>query len=298
MGTIKHPSFLPKLLVMLGQREVRSETRSAFLRYGDTALRLLDDAFDDRSVPPQIRRHIPRTVSRFAPDQATFVLQKHLLEESDGLVRFKIIRALGRIAAEHPEVSLDNAVLREATHRTIDAVVELLYWRVHLVRGAVEQPRRATPGHSLIVMLLRDKERHAIERIFRLLGLTFRHEDLRSIHRGLGNANPRVRAGSRELLENLLGPPLRESVLGLVDDVADERRLAGLRPDLAHAIEYEALLTMLAEARRPTLRSLAAYHAGELGLTIRARREVVESGEPGGVASRVVEATRALDARA
>src|SRR5207253_11319707 len=135
-----------------------------------------------------------------------------------------------------------------------------------------------TPGHSLIVMLLRDKERHAVERIFRLLGLTFRREDLRSIHRGLANANAKVRAGSRELLENLLAPPLREWVLGLVDDVPDERRLAGLRPNLARApIEYEALLTLLGDGRRQTLRSLARYHARELGVTIYGRREVIDS---------------------
>jgi hypothetical protein len=270
----------------------------ALLQYGDDALRMLDVALGDRSIPQHIRRHIPRTISRFAADQAAPVLQKHLLEEPDGLVRFKILRALGRIAAEHLELALDGAVLREATERTISAAIELLYWRINLVRGAAEQPRRLTPGHSLIVTLLRDKERHAVERIFRLLGLTFRREDLRSIHRGLANANPKVRAGSRELLENLLAPPLRESVLGLVDDVADERRLAGLRPDLARAsMEYEALLTLLCDGRRQTLRSLAGYHAGELGLTMHVRREVLESKETGVFASGVLEAARALEAR-
>ena len=273
MGKIKSPSFLPKLLLMLGRREVRNETRVALLQHGDNALRMLDVALGDRNVPQHIRRHIPHTISQFAPDQATPVLQKHLLEEPDGLVRFKILRALGRIAADHPLAAFDEVVLREATERTIDAAIELLYWRINLIRGAAAQPNRSTPGHSLIVMLLRDKERHTVERIFRLLGLAFRHEDLRSIHRGLANSNPKVRAGSRELLDNLLASPLRESVLGLVDDVADERRLAGLRPDAARdSIEYEALLTVLGNGRRPTLRSLAGYHARELGLTMHVRR--------------------------
>ena len=210
-------------------------------------------------------------------------------------MRFRILRALGRLATDHPDVALDNAVLREATERTINAAIELLYWRINLVRGATAQPKRLTPGHSLIVMLLRDKERHTVERIFRLLGLAFRHEDLRSIHRGLANANPKVRAGSRELLENLLAPPLRESVLGLVDDVPDERRLAGLRPDLARpSIEYEALLTLLGERGRHTLSSIAGYHARELGLAAHVGREVLESKETGAFASGVLEAARAL----
>jgi HEAT repeat protein len=298
MGNIKSPSFLPRLLLMLGQREVRNETRVALLQYGADALRMLDVALGDPNVPHHIRRQIPHTISQFAPDQAMLVLQKQLLEESDGLVRFKVLRALGRTAAEHPEVALDKAVLREATERAIDAAIELLYWRINLVRGAAAQPIRLTPGHSLIVMLLRDKERHAVERIFRLLGLTFRREDLRSMYRGLANANPKVRASSRELLENLLAPSLRESVLGLVDDVADEHRLARLRPDLARAsIDYEALLILLRDGRRPALRPLAGYHARELGLTMHVRREVLESKQTGVFASRVLEAAQALDER-
>jgi ATP/ADP translocase/HEAT repeat protein len=298
IGNIKSPALLPRLLMMLGQREVRNETRAAFLQYGDPALRLLDEALDDRDGPQNIRRHIPRTIGQFAPDRATLVLQKHLLEEPDGLVRFKILRALGRLAADHPEAALDKAVLREATERTINAAIELLYWRVNLVRGASEQPKRLTPAHSLIVMLLRDKERHAVERIFRLLGLAFRHEDLRSIHRGLANANPKARDGSRELLENLLAPPLRGSVLGLVDDVADDRRLAALRPDLARtSLEYEALLTLLSERGRHTLSSIAGYHARELGLATPVRREVLEPKETGVFASCVLKAARALEAR-
>jgi hypothetical protein len=111
-------------------------------------------------------------------------------------VRFRILRALGHIAAGHPEVNLNEEILQRAIERTIDAATELLLAH-QLVRGAAEDPGRVTSGHSLIVMLLRDKERHAVERIFRLLGLRFRREDLRSIHRGLANANPKTRAGSR-----------------------------------------------------------------------------------------------------
>jgi len=298
MAKIKSPSFLPKLLLMLGQREVRNETRAALLEYGEEALRMLDAALADTRVPRPVRRQIPHTIIQFAPDQAALVLQQHLLQQSDGLIRFKILRALGRIVADHPAVAFDKAVLQQATRRAIDDVVELLYWRINLGRGVAAQRQRLTPGHSLIVLLLRDKERHAVERVFRLLGLTFRDEDLRSIHRGLTNANPKVRASSRELLENLLAPPLRESVIGLVDDVADERRLAAVRPDLARTpIEYDALVTLLGDGRRQTLRSLARYHERELGLTPHVRSEARESRETGVFASRVHQAAEALDER-
>jgi HEAT repeat protein len=296
MANIKSPSFLPQLLLMLGQREIRNETRAALLQYGEPALRMLDAALGDDHVPRHVRRQIPHTIIQFASEQAALLLQKHLLQQSDGLVRFKILRALGRIAADHPEVTFDAAVLRQATEHTIDDATDLLYWRINLSRGAAARPQRLTAGHSLIVLLLRDKERHAVERIFRLLGLAFRREDLRSIYRGLTNANPKVRAGSRELLENVLAPPLRESVIGLVDDDVDERRLATVRPALARApIEYNALVTMLGDGRRQTLRSLARYHAREIGLPMRARPEVRDPKDTSVFAARVLEAAEALD---
>jgi len=205
-------------------------------------------------------------------------------------VRFKILRALGRIAADHPEVTADKTVLQQATQRAIDDAVELLCWRINLQRDAAAQPQRFDPGHSLIVLLLRDKERHAVERIFRLLGLAFRGEDLRAVHRGLTNTNPKVRAGVANC-SRICWLAIRESVLGLVDDVADERRLAAVRPELARApIEYDTLVTLLSDGRRHTLRSLARYHARELGLTMRVQPEVRESKDTGVFTSLVLEA--------
>jgi hypothetical protein len=61
-------------------------------------------------------------------------------------------------------------------------------------------------------------------------------------------------------------------------------------------IDYDALLTVLGDERRQSLRSLAGHHARELGLTIHIRREILESKETGLFASRVLEAAQALDA--
>jgi hypothetical protein len=186
-------------------------------------------------------------------------------------VRFKILRGLGRIATDHPEVALDDGLVREAAARTLDAAVQALRFRVGLEKGAGQVEARATPAHRLLVMLLRDKEAHRIERVFRLLQLRLRGEDVRSIHRGLANADPRVRAASRELLENLLEEPLRGTLIALVDDLPPAERLARVsgraaaRPD-----DYAVLLAQMTRVDSPSLRSLAAFHAGELGIAVAA----------------------------
>ena len=177
------------------------------------------------------------------------------------MVRFRMIRGLGRIATDYPDVRLDSAVLQEATARTLEASFRLVHWRSVLERGAREDPRRATRGHGLLSDLLRDKEVQAGERLFRLLGLQYRGEDLRQIHRGLRNSNPKVRSGSRELIENLLEPPLREAVLALVDDAPAGVRLAqAAHYYQAPPLDYEAVLVTLLEGDSETVQSLAAYH--------------------------------------
>lgn len=291
MGAVRSERFFPELLSALSSREVRGAARAALLAHGEDALRFLDEALGDPALPHEIRRHVPRTISRFPAAGAAPVLQKHLQREADGMVRFKIIRGLGRIAADHPEVAFDDGVLSSATERTLEAAFRLIQWRVTLVRGAEEDPHRATTGHELLVALLRDKEVHAVERIFRLLGLQFRTEDFRQIHRGLRNTNPKVRSSSRELLEHLLEPPLRQAVLALVDDAPDARRLAQARPYFVAApLGYEDLLRSLLGETSETVRCIAAYHVGELGLSeLRGQLEAFEEKQPGFFVARVIE---------
>jgi HEAT repeat protein len=195
------------------------------------------------------------------------VLLRHLPIETDGMVRFKILRGLGRLAAEHPEVELDAAILGAATARTVEAAFGLAHWRAVLRAGAREEPGRATRGHELLVTLLREKEAHTRERIFRLLGLQHRQENFESIYRGLRNRNVKVRASSREFLENLLRPPLREAVLALVDDVEGADRLAGAGPYYRPGpLGYVDVLAAILDTAGESLRCIAAHHVGELGL--------------------------------
>jgi hypothetical protein len=163
------------------------------------------------------------------------------------------------------------------------------------VAGAAVDPARQTLGHELLVTLLRQKQEQGVERLFRLLGLLLRGEDFERVYRGLGNVQPKLRASSRELLENALPGWARERVLALVDDGDERQRLAlvlgGVAPG---ALPYEGLLSSLLGEGDETLRCLAAYHVGELGLThLRARLETFRQAEASPFFTRVLE--RALE---
>ncbi len=281
VAELREESLLPTLLEQLRREAVRSEVRRAFRAFGSKGLEFLERSLEDRTLPQELRRHIPRTIAGFPAKDAVAVLQRHLLEETDGMVRFRILRALGRVATRHPGVELDEAVLSEAAGRTLETVGRIAHWRSVLDRGAAAEPGRRTPGHQMVAALLRDKADNAEERLFRLLDLLQREEDFRRIYRGLRSPDRRVRASSRELLENVLRPPLKAPVLALVDGdpgLAGGEATAGFyRPQ---PLDYETLLTRLVEQPGEILRSLAVFHVGELGLRdLRGRIEELRSQE-------------------
>lgn len=291
MAAMPDEGFLPALLPMLAQRSVRDAARAAFLAQGAAGLAFLERASADHALPQEIRRHLPRTISHFPAAAAAPLLLRQLELEPDGMVRFRILRGLGRIHNNHPDLPLDAVILERATTATLQAALKVIDWRLVLEAGAAAEERRRTPTHELLVRLLRDKQAHAVERLFRLLGLQFRHEDLRSIYRARSSANARIRSSSRELLENLLLPPVRDAVLCLHDELADGERLARASALYTpRALHYEALLGVMLEEASESLRCLVAHHVAELGLVaFLPRLEALQASEKGFFVSRVLE---------
>jgi AAA family ATP:ADP antiporter len=275
MAVRKKPEFLPSLLAMLKRHELRAAARAA-IRQLPAALSALEEAMANPNVPRDVRVHLPRTITMFEPEAATRVLLPRLLVETDGAVRFKVLRALVKLRRVAPHVHLDESVLRRAAEANLDHAAELRRWGAALGGVSDEPPSSlvtADPlraAHHLLVDLVRDKETHATQRLFLVLELLY-GEDFDDIGRGLRSKDPKRRASSLELLENLVKPPLKAPVLALVGDSAPAKPNPSARPEL----EYDqAVLEILAKGGA-TMRTLAEYRAVELGIdtsTITGRR--------------------------
>src|SRR5262249_8881871 len=121
--------------------------------------------------------------------------------------------------------------------------------------AAVDDPLGA--AHHLLADLVRDKERHAEQRLFLVCELLY-GADLEDIERGLRSKSESARASSLELLENIVAPPLRSRLLALVDD----------GPVSTPGLTYEQALTQILDRGSSTMKTLAEYRARELGLDI------------------------------
>lgn len=269
MREIGSPTFVPSLLVMLKERDLRAEARRALVAIGDPALTQLESTLANRWVDPRVRKHLPRSIHRFANQRAVDILLGSLPRETDPVVEHKILRALGRLARERTDLVYGAETLFAVTLAKLRTAYRFLEYGTQVRSGRTANPAFGTPGHDLLLDLLSHKHELAIEHAFRLLGIANRAlgEDFREIYRGLRSGSRQKRASGRELLENLLRPPLREPLLLLLDELPADAILARattfFRPT---ARTYEAVLEELLAIEETGVRCIVVYHVGELGL--------------------------------
>lgn len=267
MREILSARFVPALVQMLPEQELRSEARATLVAIGPDALRALDRALADPALGSRVRRQLPRALGQFRSPEVVGILMRHMREERDGAVRYRILRSIERLRLEDPNVRLEATVLHEALERALRSIFQLVNWRLQIEEGTREDAARQTPVQDLVRGLLANKEDQALERAFRILGLLHPGEDLRRIYRGLRSPHRKLQASSLELLENLLRPPWRDPVLAAVEDIPPGGKLerAGSYFERT-AGDYESLLRDLLRRGGTGTRCLVAYHVGELRL--------------------------------
>lgn len=266
-------ALVDALIAQLEDGVVRPAARRALVALGREALEVLDAQLarrGDAELPRRIRRHLPRTISRFPARWAVPALMRHLADEQDGAVRYKLLRGLGRLRAAHPEVGLDERFVRERIAVTLERVVALLELQV-----AVEAHHRASPslGSELLLACLQEKESNALERVFRHLHLIDPGEDLEVLWRGVRSKRPRARAAALEVLA--AAPVLatlergREALLALLEEGEPTARLELAAQALGRELLPTPYPDRLAAALRDpsdTVRSFVAHHIAELDL--------------------------------
>lgn len=272
-------SFLPLLGRLLHHRPTRPAVRAAFLEYGDAGLEYLDQALSEEDLAAAVLWELPRVISGFGSQAAADALQRHLVTCTDGMLRHRVVRELQNLLRDNRRVAVDPTLIQPIVDSLVDSAFRFLHWRIELERGSLEDDRYQTEVMGLLNQLLRGKEQHALDSILRLLSVLHPTDDFDSILLGLRSRNAMARASGIELLDSILKSPLKDLVLALLDDGPDEGRYAAYRSSEQHRPHsYQELLRELLSTDSETLRTLVAFHIGELGLagfkdTLEALRE-------------------------
>lgn len=264
---VPDPRFVPVLVSVLDLRDARAAVRDALVRIGGPAFDALSGALRDPATPLSVRRQVPITIASFGSQRAADLLTEQLKIELDGLVRYRVLRGLSRLVAEHA-VAVDKGVIEGEIERNLVEHLRLMSVLTPLEEGTLVPDARGSL--LLLTGLLSDKMRQARERAFRLFKIVAPEEDVRSIFIALESLNARVRAHAQEFLEALTidrGERCRSLFRIIADDLSPREkvaRAAGLIP-LPPETFVEALRRLLADGDESVV-SLAAYHATSLGL--------------------------------
>ena len=107
-----------------------------------------------------------------------------------------------------------------------------------------------------------------VERVFRLLGLLYPHQDLHSAYFGIQSKDPVIHDNALEFLDNVLKPQLRNMLVPLLDSaVTIEERVKLANQYVGREVQSrEEAVAELIASDDPWLKSCGAYAIGTLGL--------------------------------
>jgi ATP:ADP antiporter, AAA family len=209
------PLFVPGLILILAEPQLRGVARDALAAIGQPALDALAAQMRSELAPYQVAREIPTTVARFPPQLAAPLLLERLTFPRGGLDRFRALRALNQLRRQNPALPLSTEALEKALSIELSTVFKDRALRLATQHFAANGGDG--PTGPLLLELLRGKESLATERVFRNLQLLFPMEQVEHVYLGLRSQRSGLRAAAQELLLELLEAPWREALLAVAD---------------------------------------------------------------------------------
>lgn len=284
--------FVPILIGRLGTRAGRGSVRAALVAIGEPALKALEDALKLFITPPRIRMHLPTTIALFGTKRAADILIAQLAEERSGAVRYRLLRAIARLAVNRSQRFEQELLLDELRHHLREhfrllglsvplmedsSAAEAILTTGPLGSQSLDSRTGSTQDTSdslrLLRGLLQDKTSQALDRVFLALQAMHPREDIRGIERALAGRDRGARAHALEFLDTVTRSPIylrpraagiREDLLVVGEDLDSRERVvrAGDQSDVpANATEA---LARLVRDTDTLLAACAAYHALQL----------------------------------
>jgi HEAT repeat protein len=210
-GRAGRRELVPFLIPLLRDLRWGPDARLCLREYGPRILGTLADLLKDPSEDIEIRRSIPLVLG-YLPQQESVDILLDGLFDYDGLLRYRSIRALGKLRLLDPDLRFDRQkvglLLREESE---DAI-----W----CRQALAALYPSGGNNDLLEQLLKDKVSRGKDRVFRLLALLLPPTTAISALLAMAEGDRLKRAAVAEFLDNVLPGKLRNYVLPVIEPKA------------------------------------------------------------------------------
>ncbi len=252
---VRRMEFVPRLLNLLSDREVRREAREALAAYGDQVLDVLEEWLNDLDRPLAVRLRLPRVIKMIGTQRAGEVLLFSNIQDH-AILRYRIALAVSQIRSS-PDIKFDRKWALSAVDRRLDS------YRYYA--GVYERLARHLPPDALVLRALRDRLEQNVEVAFRALGLIYPHRTLMSIYHRLKAPTHDTLQDALELLDNVIDRETRDRLLPMLE------RHNELLATVSHndeAVDLEPVredLETLSESKDVLLRATAVHSRCQQG---------------------------------
>ncbi|MGH7551757.1 MAG: Npt1/Npt2 family nucleotide transporter, partial [Longimicrobiales bacterium] len=214
-GLLELPSLYPRLIDGLARAGTREAARDALVGQGEAVVPALATRLLDPGADPVVRRSIPSVLSHIPSEQTVQALLRSVLaRETDQLLDYRTIKALGKLRARNASLRFDPAL-----------VTELLQREVKAGRSYLEARQALPAGDDAVVALLRqtllEAWRERRETSFRTLGLVHQPDDTYRCYLAVVGAEVLPRANALEWLETTLGYPTFHQLDPILNEPTD-----------------------------------------------------------------------------
>ena len=207
-GRAGHRELVQFLVPLLVDAQRAPDARAALREYGPRILGTMADMFKDPLEDLEIRRSIPLVLAYVPQQRSTDILLDGLFDP-DGLLRYRTIRALGKLRLLDPNLKFDTAKVG----LRIREDCETIQW----FQQAMPKLYPENGSHDLLFQLFNDKISRGKDRVFRLLALRLPPAAAIGSLLAMAQGDRLMKAAAAEYLDNVLSGKLKDSVLAVIE---------------------------------------------------------------------------------
>ena len=244
--------FVPRLLERIFDRRFRKNARDALAAYGDRVTGTLSDYICDTSYDFTARSNLCRVMKQI-PTQHSVDTLISIIDAVEPAMKYHVIKALNYLRANYPRLKFNHEALGDALIEETES-----YYTILQILNL--EDRSDDDAERLMRKALEEKIDENLERIFRLLGLTYSQKDIHGAYLGIISKRKELYASAVEFLDNVLKKQVKKYLFPIVDSISMDMRIRrGQELFGVHIPDSDAALKYLIEGKDPWLKACAIF---------------------------------------
>ncbi len=211
-ASMNRRDFLPIIIGYLANPRLRGLATEALLNFGPSILGTLRDHLLDSGEPLLARLRIPKIISLMPGDESAAILVAQL-SSKNALLRHNAIRGLGRLRRSMTELPIDANKIRK-----LIAGESRSYYTINSFVEAIQQGKNDSKAETLLLQALSDRQKLHLEQAFRLAGLIYPIDDMRTAYNGITSETKIVRARAIEFLDTVWDRNEKEHLFPILEE--------------------------------------------------------------------------------